>query len=41
MELQLICMGLIAIVFGLAVAFFGYRIFLLLLPLCFLLFQGT
>ena len=33
MELQLICMGLIAIVFGLAVAFFGYRIFLLLLPL--------
>ena len=33
MEFQLICMGLIAIVFGLAVAFFGYRIFLLLLPL--------
>jgi hypothetical protein len=33
MEFQLICMGLIAILFGLAVAFFGYRIFLLLLPL--------
>ena len=33
MELQLICMGLIAILFGLAVAFFGYRIFLFLLPL--------
>lgn len=33
MTLQLLCVGLIAILFGLAVAFFGYRLFLLLLPL--------
>ncbi len=33
MTFQLLCMALIAIVFGLVVAFYGYRIFLLLLPI--------
>jgi hypothetical protein len=33
MGLELLCMALIAILFGLAVAFYGYRLFLLLLPL--------
>lgn len=33
MTFQLLCMALIAIVFGLVVAFYGYRIFLMLLPL--------
>ena len=32
MTFQLLCMALIAIVFGLVVAFYGYRLFLLLLP---------
>lgn len=33
MTLEILCMALIAIVFGLVVAFYGYRIFLFLLPL--------
>ena len=33
MTLELLCMALIAIVFGLTVAFYGYRIFLILLPI--------
>ena len=33
MTLALLCMGMIALLFGLAVAFFGYRLFLILLPI--------
>jgi hypothetical protein len=33
MTFELICMALIGIVFGLLVAFFGYRLFLVLLPI--------
>jgi hypothetical protein len=33
MTFELICMALIGIVFGLVVAFFGYRLFLVLLPI--------
>ena len=32
MTFGLLCMGLIALVFGLAVAFYGYKLFLVLLP---------
>jgi hypothetical protein len=32
MTFGLLCMGLIALVFGLAVAFYGYKLFLILLP---------
>lgn len=33
MTFELLCMGLIGLLFGLAVAFFGYRMFLVLLPI--------
>ena len=33
MTFELLCMGLIAILLGLAIAFWGYRLFLVLLPL--------
>ena len=33
MTLGLLCMGLIALLFGLAVVFYGYRMFLVLLPI--------
>jgi hypothetical protein len=33
MSFELLCMGMIALLFGLAVTFFGYRLFLLLLPI--------
>jgi len=33
MTLSLLCMGLVAMLFGLAVAFYGYRMFLALLPI--------
>ena len=32
MTFALICMGLIAMLFGLAVVFYGYKLFLILLP---------
>lgn len=32
MSLELLCMGLIAILLGLAIAFWGYRLFIILLP---------
>ena len=33
MTFALLCMGLVALLFGLVVAFFGYRLFLVLLPI--------